>query len=57
MVVEEDTYSKKKRARQEEMEELVEKRGWDQFKAENRRKAKRKPEEVETLPACWMRQP
>ena len=56
-VVVEDTYSKKRRARQEDMEELMEKGRWEQFKAEHRRKPKRKPEEVETFPAGWMRQP
>jgi hypothetical protein len=56
VMVEEDAYSKKKRVRQEEMEEVMERR-WEQFKAEHRRKPKRKPEEVETLPAGWMRQP
>ena len=39
------------------MEEVMEKRRWEQFKAEHRRKPKRKPEEAETLPAGWMRQP
>jgi hypothetical protein len=57
VMVEEDAYSKKKRARQEEMEEVMEKRRWGQFKAEHRRKPKRIPEEVETLPANWMSQP
>ena len=38
VVVEEDAYNKKKRARQEEMEEVMEKRRWEQFKAEHRRK-------------------
>ena len=57
VVVEEDAFLKKKRARQEEMEEVMEKKRWEQFKAEHRRKPKRKPEEVETLPAGWMRHP
>jgi hypothetical protein len=57
MVMEEDAYSKKKRARKEEMEEVMEKRRWELFKAEHRRKPKRKPEEVETLPVGWMIQP
>ena len=57
VMVEEDAYSKKKRGRKEEMEEVMEKRRWEQFKEEHRRKPKRKPEEVETLPAGWMRQP
>jgi hypothetical protein len=56
-MVEEDAYSKKKRARQEEMEEVMEKRRCEQFKAGHRRKTKMKPEKVETLPAGWMRQP
>jgi hypothetical protein len=44
---------------QEEMEEVMEKGSWEreQFKAEHRRKPKRKPEEVETHPAGWVRQP
>ena len=56
VMVEEDAYSKKKRARQEGMEEVMEKRRWEQFKAEHRRRTKRKNEEVETLPAGWVRQ-
>ena len=31
-MVEEDAYNRKKRARQEEMEEIMEKKRWEQFK-------------------------
>ena len=57
MVVEEDAFLKKKRARQEELEEVMEKRKWEKFKADHRRKPKMKPEEDETLPTGWKRQP
>ena len=43
------------RARQEEMEEIMEKKRWEQFKAENRRKHKSKPEKDDILPNGWMR--
>jgi hypothetical protein len=57
VVVEEDEFLKKKRARQEELEVEMEKMKWEKFNAEHRRKPKRKPEEDETLPNGWKRQP
>ena len=51
VVLEEDAFIRKKRARQEELEEeVMEKKKWEKFKAEHRRKPKRKPEEDDTLP-------
>ena len=35
----------------------MEKKKWEKFKAEHRRKPKRKPEDDETLPNGWKRQP
>ena len=40
VVVDEDAYNKKKRARQEEMEVMMEKKRLEQFKAEYRRKSR-----------------
>jgi hypothetical protein len=53
VVVEEDAFIKKKRARQEELEEVMEKRKWEKLKAEQSRKPKRKPEEARWDPSNW----
>jgi hypothetical protein len=55
--VEEDAFLKKKRARQGELEEVLEKRRRKKFNPDLRRKSKRKQEENEILPNGWKRQP
>ena len=57
VVVEEDAFERKRKARQEEMEEVMEKRKWEKFKAEHRNKSRRKPKDDDNLPNGWGKKP
>ena len=56
VVVEEEEFERNRKARQEELKDLEEKRNWEKFKLGHKNRPKRKIGEENTIPVGWRNQ-